>query len=230
MRARSFIRAAALAGVLTVSTAGSAAAQSASDRVFGDYVSDGRLDPCSHTSDTLKAAQRAVTPDIEQYAPDYPNAIAAALEARARGDCADKKPVLPGVDTPLPAAPAPVATPIPTPVPTAIPTKTVVPAPPAPIVATPASTPAATAAAPAPEDVRLERVSAAAPANDAPAPVLMLGILAAVLATAALFLASMRRLGWADERMDDTRHAWREASWRVEGLWSDFRDWLKLGR
>lgn len=209
-----------------MTVAGPAGAQGATDAVVGDYVaSGGRIDPCKHSSATLRAALGEVTSDIEQYGSDYPNAIKAAIAARARGDCDGKKTPPPAVVVPPPVVVVP--TPIPTPVPTAIPTKTVVPEPPAPLIA-PVSTPSATQTAP--EDVRLEQVSAFTPDNDAPAPFVLLLALAAVLATAALFLATMRRLGLGDDRLAPARHAWREASWRAEGMWGDFRDWLKLGR
>jgi len=194
-------------------------------KVFQDFAADGIIDPCKHSSEDLRAVQKNIPPDIEQYAPDYPAAVAGALEARARGDCSGSKPeaALPPVEV-TPAAPAPVATPVPT----AIPTQRVIPEPPQPETAAQASV-SAVAASTRP-DAALERVATARAANDAPAPVLLLAILAGLLAAGALLFLVMRRFGWGDERLAPARHAMSEASWRAGGVWQDFRDWLELGR
>jgi hypothetical protein len=228
VRTRSFTRALALAGALSMILAGPAFAQQAvAEKVLADFGADGIIDPCKHTSAELRLVQKNIPPDFEQYAPDYPAAIAAALEARARGDCAGKKPQAAAVTPAATATPAP--TPEPTPVATRVPTKTVVAAPPEPETITIAS--ATTAPKPsAKPDVALERVATARPANDAPAPVILLAILAGLLAISALFLMSMKRFGWEEGRLAPVAHAWREASWRTGGLWQDFRDWLRLGR
>ena len=226
VRSRSLIRALALAGALLAAVAAPAPAQMAvAQKVLADFATDGVIDPCKHTSDELRVVLKNIPPEFEQYAPDYPAAVKAALEARARGECAGKKPQAP-VAT---ATPAPVATPRPTPVPTAIPTKTVVPEPPEPekieISATATATPSG-----AGSDGALERVATARAANSAPAPVLLLAILSALLALGALFLLAMRRGDWEHGRMAPVAHAWREASFRAGGLWEDFRDWLRVGR
>ena len=225
MRPRFFTRGLALAGVLFAALAAPAAAQqSVALKVFQDFAADGRIDPCKHTSAELRVVDQNIPPDIDQYAPDYRAAVKGALEARARGDCAGTKPAA-AVPPREPAAPVP--TPQPAPAATAVPMKTVVPEPPAPVVA-PASV-----TAPAPSaraDVALERVATLQPANEAPAPLVLLAILGLLLASSVLFLATMRRFGWEQGRLAPVSHAWREASWRTEGLWQDFRDWLKLGR
>ena len=231
MRARRLIRQLAAAGILAAclappAHAQSAAVQKAALKIFQDYVTDGRIDPCRHTSQELKLAKDNIPPDIEQYAADYPAAIQAALEARARGECTGKKPATGLIVPPAATTPSPTPTPVATPVSTAVPTKTVVPDPPAPATATIA----ATATAAAPEDAALVRVAATHPSNPAPAPVLLLGILLAALAALAAAIVSMNRLGIAEERLAGVTHAWREARWRAGGTWEDFRDWLRLGR
>ena len=220
VRPRSLIRALVVAGALLAAVAAPASAQMAvAQKVLADFATDGVIDPCKHTSDELRLVLKNIPPDFEQYAPDYPTAVQGALEARARGECAGKKP--------QPAVPAarPAPTPAPTPVPTAVPTRTVVPAPPEPekieLSATPAATPSAK------PDRALERVATARAANPAPAPVLLLAILAGLLALGVLLLFTMRRLGWEQGPL---AHTWREASYRAGGLWEDFRDWLRLGR
>ena len=195
-------------------------------KIFQDYALDGQIDPCKHTTDELRYVLKLIPADLAQYAPDYPAELEQALQARARGECAGKK----TATAPLPRADTPAATPTaaPTPVPTAIPTKTVVPEPPKPAEAPAELVPQVVQKADPPVEVR--RVATATPANDAPAPVLLLGLLAGLLLVAALFLATMRRLGWAEESLAGTRHAFSEAGWRFGGLWEDFRDWLRLGR
>lgn len=227
VRTRSLIRALALAGALLAVVAGPAAAQmSIAQKVLADFGADGIIDPCKHTSEELRLVQKNIPPDFEQYAPDYPAAVAAALEARARGECAGKK-------VPAPVAPAatatPAPTPAPTPVPTAVPTRRVVPEPPAPEKIEIAARSGASPAGDGP-DRALERVATARAANQAPAPVLLLAILATLLGLSVLLLATMRRFGWDEGRLAPVAHAWREASFRSAGLWEDFRDWLRVGR
>ena len=173
-------------------------------KVFRDYAPDARIDACKHASEDLREAQRTMPPDIEQYAPDYPAAVAAALHARARGDC---------------TAPEPTPTPSPTPEPVidALEVRD----PPA---------PAAGAADSGLKDVDIQRVATAEAAADTPAPLIILGVLAGVLACFALLLVAMRRSRLGEERIERATHAWREASWRAGGAWEDFRDWLRLGR
>jgi hypothetical protein len=230
VRSRSLIRALALAGALLAASAAPASSQMAiAQKVLADFAADGVIDPCKHSSDELRLVLKNIPPEFEQYAPDYPAAVKAALEARARGECAGKKPEAPVAVPTATATPAPAATPKPTPVPTAIPTKTVVPEPPEPEKVAVSATATATPGS-ARSDGALERVATARAANSAPAPVLLLALLSALLALGALFLLAMRRGGWEHGRMAPVAHAWREASFRVGGLWEDFRDWLRVGR
>jgi hypothetical protein len=227
VRTRFLSRALALAGALLMVLAVPAGAQkSVAEKVLADFGADGVIDPCKHTSEELRLVKENIPPDFEQYAPDYPAAVAAALEARARGECAGKKPQAAVV----PAATAtPAPTPEPTPVATRVPLKTVVPEPPEPekiavVAGTTAPKPSAK------PDLALERVATARPANDAPAAVILLAVLAGLLGVSALFLMTMKRFGWEEGRLAPVAHAWREANWRTAGLWQDFRDWLRLGR
>src|SRR3712207_3837337 len=76
-----------LALALLALAAPAAALADAFDDVFEDYQRDARIDPCRHSEKTLQDARRQVPNDIEQYAPDFPDALEDALERRARGDC-----------------------------------------------------------------------------------------------------------------------------------------------
>src|SRR3712207_4026075 len=58
------------------------------DDVFADYQKDGKIDPCAHTPEELQQAKSDIPNDIEQYAPDFPAELDAAMEARARANCA----------------------------------------------------------------------------------------------------------------------------------------------
>ena len=189
-------------------------------KVYDDYAADGRISPCKHTVGELERTKKAIPPDIDQYAPDFPPLLDAALEAHARGDCTGKKPA--------PVAAAPVTRPLarPTPIPTAIPTKTVAGDSPE-TAAVPANS-----APPGPPraDAELRRVADATPANDTPAPVWMLGLGAASLALALLLILLAARTRRGEAALEDFRHAWGEAAWRTSGTWVDFVDWVRLGR
>ena len=57
------------------------------DDVFADYQKDGRISACRHSDKALRDARKQIPNDIEQYAPDFPDALDEALERRARGEC-----------------------------------------------------------------------------------------------------------------------------------------------
>src|SRR5919107_6155937 len=85
------------------------------DDVFADYQKDGKIDACSHSPEELQKAKADIPNDIEQYAPDFPAALDAAMEERARGcdgsDGGAQDPVQGGARTPsatggTPAPPA----------------------------------------------------------------------------------------------------------------------------
>src|SRR3954451_18287290 len=83
------------------------------ETIFKDFKCDGRVDPCKYTAAQLQKAKKDVPPDIEQYAPDFPAALQAAIEARAKTQCGKKQaPAPPAATTPAatPPAPTPAAT------------------------------------------------------------------------------------------------------------------------
>ena len=57
------------------------------DTIFKDFKADGQIDPCKYSAAELQKAKKDVPPDIEQYAPDFPDALQAAIEARAKDQC-----------------------------------------------------------------------------------------------------------------------------------------------
>jgi hypothetical protein len=189
-------------------------------KIFSDYTKDGQIDPCKYSTADLQAALAAVTPDVKQYASDYPGAIKAAIAARASGACDKKSSAAP------PAAVAtPTAAPSVEPVTPGATKQTVIAAPPGPAGVVPDGE--------APEgtgDLALDQAAHRTPSNDAPAPLIGLGILAILLALTAALLVALRRLGFGEGRLAPAYHSWREARWRAGGVWDDFLDWLRVGR
>lgn len=208
--------------------------------VFKDFQKDGVVDACAFSAAELKEARRKVTPDIEQYAPDFPAAITLALESRSNGNCAKK--AAPGAgtkqDSGAAAAPAggggsgsaapatgsaggaPDASGTPAPAATA---QTQTPQP------NPAPAPAAAAA-----DGAIRQAALAEPtsgrSDGLPAAVVGLGALAGFLAVLAIAWLIARALAWEPRSWPRVRHAWQEAGWRMSGTWADFTDWVRLGR
>ena len=214
-------RALALTAALVALAAPVASADSF-DSVFHDYQRDGRIDPCKHTTAQLERARDQVPPDIEQYAPDFPDALDAAIEARARGKC-DKK-----------SKPAPLAAPMTT-------TTTGVPAPPvasgttgptgptgpttaAAPPALPAEPPAPSASpAASPSDTAIARAAAHdTGGSDVPAPLIALAVLAGLLVLAGAGYGLSRWLAWEPAWALRARHATGEAAWRVTATWAEF--------
>lgn len=208
--------------------------------VYKDFQKDGVVDACKFSAAQLKEAREKITPDIEQYAPDFPAAVTLALESRTNGNCA-KKPAAGGgtkEDSGAAVAPstggdsgsaapstgssagAPVASGTPAPAATA---QAQTPQP------NPAPAPAAAAA-----DGAIKQAALAEPtsgrSDGLPAAVVGLGALAGFLAVPAIAWLIARALAWEPRSWPRVRHAWQEAGWRMSGTWADFTDWVRLGR
>src|SRR5258708_30713872 len=76
-----------LACSVALGFAGAAFALTPFEQTYNAYRHSGRVPPCQFSVDTLRKAKSEVPPDIEQYAPDFPAALDAALQARALGAC-----------------------------------------------------------------------------------------------------------------------------------------------
>lgn len=183
--------------------------------VYDDFSSDGKIDPCEHTAQELRDAEQSLPDELEKLAPQFPAAVADALEQRDR--CDEQG----GDATPTPT---PTETPTATPTPSATesgqqppPAATATPTPPPPPAPTPAPTPAA-APATADDD------------EDVPIAGIALAALALAVALAALTVLLMSRGEAGEERMARLRHTWGEAAYRAGGAWMDFKDWVRLGR
>jgi hypothetical protein len=189
------------------------------DDVFADYQKDGKIDPCSHTPEELQQAKRDIPNDIEQYAPEFPAALDAAMEERARANCAgDGAATTPeGATTPAGtdtgAAPPPGAT-----TPNA---PGQAPGPPGtPQTAEPADDGAISNAAARDKDS----------GSDIPAPLVALIVTGGLLALSLLVWGLFRFFAWEPRWLLDARHAVAEAGWRTGGAWADFTDWLRTRR
>lgn len=211
-------------------------------QVYLAYQSNGKVPPCKFTAAQLKDALKNVTPDIKQYAPDFEDAIKVALEARATGVC-DRKRSSSGSSASSGAAAAPTATSGGTSggATAAAPAATT--STPAATTATPAATTAATTTTPQPTPASDPApavaddaipAAAAAPAadgaDDTPAPLLVLALMLGLLLVLAALWSAVRWMGFDPPWLRRWRHASQEAGWRVSSAWSEFTDWVRLGR
>jgi hypothetical protein len=62
------------------------------------------------------------------------------------------------------------------------------------------------------------------------AAIVLLAVAGGLLIVGALTWALGRLLGWEPEWWLRARHATAEAGWRTSNAWSEFRDWVRLGR
>jgi len=219
-----------------LSSAAPASADTFTD-IYKDFAKDGAVDPCRFSAKQMRKARDQVTPDLEQYAPDFPAALDLAIEARANGNCkkaastgsqgGGSTPVVPagtdggtgtGAASPSSTAVAPAATATPAP---NVQTETPQPQ--------PAPAPAAAAADGAiRQAARVEPTSGRS--DGLPAAVVGLGTLAVLLLLTSLVWLALRQLVWEPRWMPRARHAFQEAGWRMSGTWADFTDWVRLGR
>jgi hypothetical protein len=191
--------------------------------IFGTYRRSGTVDACKWSAKQLADAKRQVPNDIDQYAPDFPNALDDALQKRASGACSKTAAAAPATSTPASAPPAsPTAT-------TGVPPGTT---PAAPGSSSPAPQPAPTSKpAPAVADNAILAASKSR-SSDAgiPAPLVALAVIGALMALAAALYALARWWAWEPRWLVRWRHAGAEAGWRASGSWAEFMDWVRLGR
>lgn len=190
--------------------------------LLADYLKDGRIDACKYSVEDLKTIKNLTPNDIEQYAPDFPEALDGAIERRASGACGDggngAQPDAGAVATPgggsgeAPAPPQPKAKPG---VPQAAP---------------------APAATPTPAPAVANRVIIDAlrgdddNGGDTPAALIALGILAAILLLGGAAYGGARWWAWEPAWIQRLRHATAEAGWRASSTWAEFTDFVRFGR
>ena len=208
-------------------------------KVYDDYSSDGVIEVCDHTQQTLESTRDSIKPDFDRDYPDFREAVEAGIDKHKDGGCGGDSSDSSGGGAPpaatstpdagtssgtLPDATAtappdtgtesgklPEATPT-VPPEDAIPPQT---------GATPVPTvpPAAPAAAAPPAEPRIVHAGH----RSLTLPIILIAI--AILGALALALSAL--LARRNPRL---QHAWREAAFRTRGTWADFSDWLRLGR
>ena len=202
--------------------------------IFKDYTHDSRIDPCRYTEKQLRQLKDLIPNDIAQYS-DFGAAVDDALARRAQGACNRSGAKSQGNTATPPAAGTPGSAPPPPPAgsagtPSAPGTA---PAPGATPAAQPPPTPG-TAPAPAPDVAARDAIGIAAratePATDAPVPLIALAVLAGLLALATMAVGVARWRAWEPAWADRLRHAAGEAGWRASSTWSEFTDFVRLGR
>ena len=220
----------ALAVVLALLTAaGPARADQAFDKVAAAYAqSGGQLDPCAFAQAELQAAVRGIPPQIRDVVPDIARAMVEGVAAHERGDCDGRRAeegttggagVPPAGATPTTTVP-PVTTPAPatdaatTPVPTDTTTA------PAPVATTPGT------------DTAPAQPAATSGGDERDLTPLLIALVAAggLLLLALLLWGWARMRGWDPLWVARVRHRWGEAGFRTTSTWSEFTDWLRLGR
>ncbi|MGI8622593.1 MAG: hypothetical protein ACR2NB_03685, partial [Solirubrobacteraceae bacterium] len=72
--------------------------------IYRAYQKAGVVDGCKFSAKKLASAKKGVPPDVDTYAPDFPDALDAALRRRASGAC--EKAAAPKNGTPGTASPA----------------------------------------------------------------------------------------------------------------------------
>ncbi len=196
-----------------------------------------RLDACHYTTEELKKAKAYVPVDAEQYNAALIAAFDDALAARAQGACNKKNnqttPPPAGTTTPPAASgttpPPPPASQTVDPQAQAQAQAQVGQPQPAQAPPTPSSEPAPAPAIAAGNEIALaSQTSEIVP--ETPFPMLALAILLGLLALLMLAFGAVRWFAWEPHWAVRFRHAAGEAGWRASSTWSDFADYVRLGR
>jgi hypothetical protein len=213
------------------------------DVIFRDYQRTGRVDACKFSAKQLADAKRQVPNDVEQYAPDFAATLEAASELRAAKRCgktgssggsgvgagaasggggaagggssggaagtagAAGSGAAPAGATAAPGTPGAPNVPGQTPA--------------------PAGTPKAT---PAASDKAIQAAAARRDEADGGSFPLAVLIVLGALTALGLLVAAARWWAWEPRLLVRSRHAGGEAGWRMGAAWSEFADWVRLGR
>jgi hypothetical protein len=210
-------------------------------RVYDDYRTDGVIEVCDHTQQTLESTRDTIKPEFDRDYPDFREAVEAGIDKHKDGGCGGDDSSSSGGGGTAPAAtstpdtgtgttttpPASTATPdtgaesgtlpetSPTPAASVPPEDAIPPQNATPVPTVPPAAPAATPT-PTPQIVHAGHRSLTLPI---------------VLIVIALLGAIALALSWLlAKRNPRVAQAWREAAFRTRGTWADFSDWLRLGR
>lgn len=204
--------------------------------IFKDYTQDGRINPCLYSEKQLRDLKGIIPNDIEQYS-DFGAAVDDALAKRAQGACKKGGSTTPPDSTTAPPAASATGTAPPPPAGATGPASGA----PATGTATPGSTAAAqppptpgSAPTAAPDVAARDVIGVAArstePATDPPFPLIALAVLAGLLALGTLVFGAVRWRAWEPAWVGRFQHAAGEAGWRASSTWSEFTDFVRLGR
>jgi hypothetical protein len=202
-----------------------ARADEAYNKVADAYArAGGHLDPCAFTQAELEAAVRGIPPNIRNVVPALRAAMVQGIAAHERGDCRGIKPDEGTTGGATPGhVPSTTVPPVTTP-PATTPAQT---APAVPPVTTPTA-PATTA--PTPATTTQPAAASTSRERDRTPLVIALIALGALVLLALLTWGLARMRGWDPAWATRMRHAWGEAGFRTTSTWSEFTDWLRLGR
>jgi hypothetical protein len=203
------------------------------ERVVADYIKNGgRIDACTFTQDQLKQVKDAIPEDLRQYGASLIAALDDAIAARAQGACNKKTQAQAPPVAGQTAPPGPQSRPA-APVGSTGQPSTQTAAPTAPGQAQapprPTSEPSPVASVANDDSIALASNTTDA-ATDAPFPMLALAVLAGLLALGAAAFGLVRWFAWEPAWTIRMRHAAGEAGWRASSTWSEFSDFVRLGR
>jgi cobalamin biosynthesis Mg chelatase CobN len=204
-----------------------AAHADAFDQVFAQYQRTGKIDGCSFTAKQLEQARSQVPNDIEQYAPDFPEALDAAAAQRAKGACAKRSAAAAPATTQAPAPPVAAKPPAAGSAAPATATATTAAAQPA---AAPQPQPDPRAAAAVADDAIPAAARTAGTSSGADSAVVLLVVLGGLVVLALALWGAARWWAFEPPWVLRFRHAVAEAGWRAGNAWSEFTDWVRLGR
>lgn len=222
---------AVLTALLLLAPAVGVAGADTFDDIYRDYRKTQRIDPCKYTADELRDAKDKLGSDSDQYAPEFPDALDAAIAAS--GDCDAASSGSSGGSGAgsggSAGTPGPSGTPAPSGTTTQATTTSASPATPA--TATPAPSTPGPAAVTQPADAAQDGVIAARAETptDAGPEAWTWGVLAAAIVGAAALgwalVNATGRVAW----LTPIGHSMGEAGWRIGLRWAEFRDWLRFG-
>lgn len=220
----------ALVALGIVATPAVAGQRQLNARLLQEYIKNGRLDACHYTPDELKGAIDSIPEDLKQYGAPLIAAIEDAISARAQGKCntAKRTQASPSA-APATTPPAGQTPPPPPPPASGQAVQTPGTPPPAQAPPTPTAAPKPVAQIAADDSIPLAAKTTAVE-TDAPFPLLVLAILAGLLACSGLAFAVVRWFAWEPAWAVRMRHATGEAGWRVSSTFSEFADYVRLGR
>jgi hypothetical protein len=207
--------------LLAVLAVAPAAHANAFKDIFGTYRKSGKVDGCKYSAAQLTQAKKQIPNDIEQYAPDFPNALNNAIQQRTSGSCKAAAAATP-TGTAAGTGTGPTAT-------TGVPPGST-PTTAAPGGQAPQPTPSPSPAPSVSDQAILAASKTKSSDAGVPAPLVALAAIGALMLLVAFSYGLARWWAWEPRWLVRMRHAGAEAGWRASGSWAEFMDWVRLGR